>query len=91
LRPVSVRSVADPKGSRASAAVDGAGVHSKNAINVVMEDLAEEDRKEVEQELDEGNGRDQKEEAGLLPEDAQQHHQEGRHDVLIEHKGNFSP
>jgi hypothetical protein len=77
LRPVSVRSVADPKGSRASAAVDGAGVHSKNAINVVMEDLAEEDRKEVERELDEGNGRDQKEEAGLLPEDAQQHHQVG--------------
>jgi hypothetical protein len=50
--------------------VDGAGVHAKNAINVVMEDLAEEDRKEVERELDEGNGRDQKEEAGLLPEDS---------------------
>jgi hypothetical protein len=45
--------MADPKGSKPSAAVDGAGVHPKNAINIAMEDLAEEDRKEVERQLEE--------------------------------------
>jgi hypothetical protein len=45
--------MADPKGSKPSRTVDGTGVHVKNAINVAMEDLAEEDRKEVERELEE--------------------------------------
>jgi hypothetical protein len=39
-----------PKGSRPLAGVDGAGVHAKNAINVAMEDLSEEDQKEIERE-----------------------------------------
>jgi hypothetical protein len=41
--------MADPKGGKLAAVVDGADVHPKNATNVAMEDLAEEDRKEVEQ------------------------------------------
>jgi hypothetical protein len=41
-------SMADPTGSKPDVGVDGAGVDPKNAINVVMEDLAKEDRKEVE-------------------------------------------
>jgi hypothetical protein len=45
--------MADPKGSKPSTAVDGAGVHPKNAINVTMEGLAEENRKEVERQLEE--------------------------------------
>jgi hypothetical protein len=45
--------MADPKGSRASVAVDTAGVQAKNTINVTMEDVAEEDRKEIEKELEE--------------------------------------
>jgi hypothetical protein len=45
--------MADPKGARTSAAADNAGVHGKNAINMAMEDLIEEDRKEVERELEE--------------------------------------
>jgi hypothetical protein len=46
-------SMANPKGSKPSAVVDGASVHPKNSINVAMEDLAEEDRKEVERQLEE--------------------------------------
>jgi hypothetical protein len=34
---------ADPKGNMPSAVADGAGVHAKNAINMAMEDLREED------------------------------------------------
>jgi ribosome recycling factor len=45
--------MADPKGSRASVVVDTAGVEAKNTINVTMEDVAEEDRKEIEKELEE--------------------------------------
>jgi hypothetical protein len=45
--------MADPKGSKSSVAMDGTGVHPKNAINVAMEDLAEEDRMEVERQLEE--------------------------------------
>jgi hypothetical protein len=37
----------DPTGSKPAVGVDGAGVDPKNAINVVMEDLDKEDRKEV--------------------------------------------
>jgi hypothetical protein len=44
--------ITDPKGSKATM-VDGAGVQARNAINVAMEDLTEEDRKEVECELKE--------------------------------------
>jgi hypothetical protein len=47
------RGMADPKAGKASTATDGAGVLVKNAINIAMEDLAEEDRKEVEQQLEE--------------------------------------
>jgi hypothetical protein len=43
--------MADPKGSKSSMVVDGTSVHPKNTINVAMEDLAEEDRKEVERQL----------------------------------------
>jgi hypothetical protein len=32
--------------------VDGTGVHPKNAISVAMEDLSEEDQKEIERELE---------------------------------------
>jgi hypothetical protein len=39
--------MADPTGSKPAVGVDGAGIDPKNAINVVMEDLAKEDRKEV--------------------------------------------
>jgi hypothetical protein len=42
------KSMADPKGNKPAAVADGTSVHLKNAINVAMEDLAEEDRKEVE-------------------------------------------
>jgi hypothetical protein len=45
--------MADLKGSKPSGMVDSTGIHVKNTINIVMEDLAEEDRKEVEQELEE--------------------------------------
>jgi ribosome recycling factor len=43
----------DPKGIKVSTAMDGAGVQAKNTIHVLMEDLTEEDRKEVEHELKE--------------------------------------
>jgi ribosome recycling factor len=42
----------DPKGIKVSTAMDGAGVQARNAIHVLMEDLTEEDRKEVEHELE---------------------------------------
>jgi hypothetical protein len=45
--PIS-RGMANPKATKASVATDGMGVLAKNAINIAMEDLAEEDRKEVE-------------------------------------------
>jgi hypothetical protein len=41
------------KGRKPSVVMDGAGVHPKNFINIAMEDLAEEDRKEVELQLKE--------------------------------------
>jgi hypothetical protein len=44
--------MADPKGSKA-ATTDGAGIHNKNAINVALEDLTEEDKKAVERVLEE--------------------------------------
>jgi shikimate kinase len=42
----------DPKETRTSVAADNAVVHARNAINVSMEYLTEEYRKEVEQELE---------------------------------------
>jgi hypothetical protein len=42
----------DPKEARTSVAVDNTGVHAKNAINVEMEDLNDDNRKMVEQELE---------------------------------------
>jgi hypothetical protein len=45
--------MADLKGARTSAPADNAGVHVKNAINMAMEDLTEDDMKEVERELEE--------------------------------------
>jgi hypothetical protein len=45
--------MADPKGGKATSVVDGAGVQARNTIHLAMEDLAEEDRKEVEWELEE--------------------------------------
>jgi hypothetical protein len=49
--------MADPQGTRASTKVDGANIHAKNAISVAMEDLTEDDRKEIEQELEEERNR----------------------------------
>jgi activator of HSP90 ATPase len=51
--PVTSGIMADLKGARTLAAADNAGVHTKNAINVAMEDLTEYDKKEVERELEE--------------------------------------
>jgi hypothetical protein len=42
----------DPKEARVSATVDNVSVRVKNTINVAMEDLSEDDRKAVEQELE---------------------------------------
>jgi hypothetical protein len=42
----------DPKEARTSMVADNASVHVKNAINVEMADLNDEDRKTVEQELE---------------------------------------
>jgi hypothetical protein len=47
-----IEGMADPKGNKV-AATDGAGIHTKNAINVALEDLIVEDRKMVERELKE--------------------------------------
>jgi ribosome recycling factor len=43
----------DPKGGKAMAVWGGASVQSRNTIHIIMEDLAEEDRKELEKELEE--------------------------------------
>jgi uncharacterized protein YjaG (DUF416 family) len=43
----------DPKGLKAAMTTDGVGILAKNAIDVAMEDLAMEDQKEVEQQLEE--------------------------------------
>jgi hypothetical protein len=51
--PVTSGIMADLKGARTSAPADNAGVHVKNAINMAMEDLTEDDMKEVERELEE--------------------------------------
>jgi hypothetical protein len=45
------RDMADPKGTRASTVTHGTGVHAKNTINLAMEDLIEEDCKEIERDL----------------------------------------
>jgi hypothetical protein len=45
--------MADPKGSKATMAVDGTDVQAKNAINMAMEDLPEVDMKEIDRELEE--------------------------------------
>jgi hypothetical protein len=47
------RSMADPKGSKATTTVGGASVQARNTIAVAMEDLAEANRKELEKELEE--------------------------------------
>jgi uncharacterized protein YjaG (DUF416 family) len=43
----------DPKGLKAATTTGGVGILAKNAIDVAMEDLAMEDQKEVEQQLEE--------------------------------------
>jgi hypothetical protein len=53
LTPVGQERMADPKGGKAAMASDDAGVQARNTIHVAMEDLAEEDRKELEHELKE--------------------------------------
>jgi hypothetical protein len=55
-----------------SVAADNARVHARNTIIVALEDLTEEDRKEVEQDLSE------EEKVSVLPKDAQRR-QEDRH------------
>jgi hypothetical protein len=45
--------MADPKGGKATSAMDGAGVQALNAIHVAMEDMATEDQNELERELEE--------------------------------------
>jgi hypothetical protein len=47
-----VRILVDPKGSKGAAVANGAIVETKNSINMEMEGLTEEDRKEVEHELE---------------------------------------
>jgi hypothetical protein len=56
----------NPKETRTSVAADNARVHARNTIIVALEDLIEEDRKEVEQDLSE------EEKVSVLPKDAQQ-------------------
>jgi hypothetical protein len=63
----------NPKETRTSVAADNARVHARNTIIVALEDLTEEDRKEVEQDLSE------EEKVSVLPKDAQRRHQEDRH------------
>jgi hypothetical protein len=41
----------DPKGVKPTTAADGAGVHVKNIINMLIKDLTEDDHKEIEHEL----------------------------------------
>jgi hypothetical protein len=64
----------NPKETRTSVAADNARVHARNTIIVALEDLTEEDRKEVEQDLSE------EEKVSVLPKDAQRRRQEDRHD-----------
>jgi hypothetical protein len=45
--------MSDPNGNKPSMTVDHAGIHAKNAINVAMEDLSEEEREEIERDLKE--------------------------------------
>jgi hypothetical protein len=45
--------MADPKGAKAAKPVDGAEVDARNTIAMAMEDLTEDDRKELEKELEE--------------------------------------
>jgi hypothetical protein len=45
--------MADPKGVKPAAPVNGAGVDTRNTIVVAMEDLIEADRRELEKELEE--------------------------------------
>jgi hypothetical protein len=45
--------MAVPKGGKAMTALDGTGVQARNTIHVAMEDLAKDDRKELERELKE--------------------------------------
>jgi hypothetical protein len=51
--PITKEAMTDPKGAKALASADAAGVNTRNTINVAMEDLIEEDRKEIERELEE--------------------------------------
>jgi lipopolysaccharide biosynthesis glycosyltransferase len=67
--------MADPKGRKATPAGDGADVHARNTIHVIMEDLAEEDRKKLEKELEE----EMAEEADMFLEDTPWRRQEGGH------------
>jgi hypothetical protein len=53
LTPVGQERMADPKVGKAAMASNDAGVQARNTIHVAMEDLAEEDRKELEHELKE--------------------------------------
>jgi hypothetical protein len=45
--------MADPKGAKAAKPVDGAEVDARNTIAMAMEDLTEDDRKELEEEMTE--------------------------------------
>jgi hypothetical protein len=51
--PVRNKGMEDPNGLKASLVAAGAGVQAKNTINMMMEDLLEEDWKEIERDLEE--------------------------------------
>jgi hypothetical protein len=51
--PVEEKVMVDLKGTKASTLADVIGMHAKNAISGAMEDLIEDDWKEIECELDE--------------------------------------
>jgi hypothetical protein len=51
--PVRNKGMEDPNGLKASSVAAGAGVQAKNTINMMMEDLLEEDWKEIERDLEE--------------------------------------
>jgi hypothetical protein len=53
LSPIRQERVANPNVGKVMTVSNGAGVQAKNTIHVAMEDLTEEDQKELELELEE--------------------------------------
>jgi hypothetical protein len=53
LSPIRQERVANPNEGKVTTVSNGAGVQARNTIHVAMEDLTEEDQKELERELEE--------------------------------------